>query len=163
MDALSQLSYTPEYGAPERSRTSNLTVRSRTLYPVELQAQNDDGALPTELHSLPAAYTAHSGFFREGGNRTRGLRPLCLPAFHAGLKLGVTGGTRTHNSSLHRRVRLPFRHSYHSTRIWCAWGDSNSRPSPSEGVALVHLSYKRETWGDRWDSNPHHRGHNPVL
>ena len=31
---------TPFYGAPARSRTQNLLVRSQALYPVELQALN---------------------------------------------------------------------------------------------------------------------------
>jgi hypothetical protein len=29
------------YGAPERSRTPNLLIRSQTLYPIELRALND--------------------------------------------------------------------------------------------------------------------------
>ena len=34
-----KLSYFPLYGAPERSRTPNLLIRSQTLYPIELRAQ----------------------------------------------------------------------------------------------------------------------------
>lgn len=34
-----KLSYFPKYnGAPERSRTHNLLIRSQTLYPIELRA-----------------------------------------------------------------------------------------------------------------------------
>jgi hypothetical protein len=33
-----KLSYFPSYGAPERSRTPNLLIRSQTLYPIELRA-----------------------------------------------------------------------------------------------------------------------------
>ncbi len=33
-----KLSYFPYYGAPERSRTPNLLIRSQTLYPIELRA-----------------------------------------------------------------------------------------------------------------------------
>ena len=30
------------YGAPERSRTPNLLIRSQTLYPIELRAHNNE-------------------------------------------------------------------------------------------------------------------------
>ena len=33
-----KLSYIPKNGAPERSRTPNLLIRSQTLYPIELRA-----------------------------------------------------------------------------------------------------------------------------
>ncbi len=33
-----KLSYSPLYGAPDRSRTHNLLIRSQTLYPIELRA-----------------------------------------------------------------------------------------------------------------------------
>ena len=33
------LNYTRKNGAPERSRTPNLLIRSQTLYPIELRAQ----------------------------------------------------------------------------------------------------------------------------
>ena len=35
---LYQAELLPEYGAPERSRTHNLLIRSQTLYPIELRA-----------------------------------------------------------------------------------------------------------------------------
>ena len=39
---LYQAELLPEiYGAPERSRTPNLLIRSQTLYPIELRALND--------------------------------------------------------------------------------------------------------------------------
>ena len=37
---LYQAELLPEYGAPERSRTHNLLIRSQTLYPIELQAHD---------------------------------------------------------------------------------------------------------------------------
>jgi hypothetical protein len=39
-----KLSYFPIYGAPERSRTPNLLIRSQTLYPIELRAHFVSGA-----------------------------------------------------------------------------------------------------------------------
>ena len=44
-----KLSYFPKYetknlyGAPKRSRTPNLLIRSQTLYPIELWAQDNGG------------------------------------------------------------------------------------------------------------------------
>ena len=37
-----KLNYFPRYGAPSRSRTHNLLIRSQTLYPIELWAQAYD-------------------------------------------------------------------------------------------------------------------------
>ena len=39
-----KLSYFSYYGAPGRSRTHNLLIRSQTLYPIELRAHNISGA-----------------------------------------------------------------------------------------------------------------------
>ena len=38
---LYQAELLPDYGAPERSRTPNLLIRSQTLYPIELRALNN--------------------------------------------------------------------------------------------------------------------------
>ena len=48
---LYQAELLPVYGAPERSRTPNLLIRSQTLYPIELRALNmsHEGLEPSTL------------------------------------------------------------------------------------------------------------------
>jgi hypothetical protein len=42
------------------------------------------------------------------------------------------------------------------TARWRAWGGSNPRPQPSQGCALIQLSYRRlSVWCRGWDLNPH--------
>ena len=42
------------------------------------------------------------------------------------------------------------------TAHWRAWGGSNPRPQPSQGCALIQLSYRRlSVWCRGWDLNPH--------
>ncbi len=45
--------YNIKYGAPERSRTPNLLIRSQTLYPIELRAHKngaEDGIRTRDPH-----------------------------------------------------------------------------------------------------------------
>jgi hypothetical protein len=85
---LYQAELLPEiYGAPERSRTPNLLIRSQTLYPIELRALNkfyNDSYL---LSHVTEDYFAYAKIFgAEDRNRTgtvvtyrRILSPVRLP------------------------------------------------------------------------------------
>ena len=83
-----------KYGAPERSRTHNLLIRSQTLYPIELRAQ----------------YFKKSG--AEDRNRTgtvvtyrRILSPVRLPVPPPRLKqYGAEDGIRTRDPNLGKVV-----------------------------------------------------------
>src|SRR5699024_5484882 len=76
-----KLSYFPNYGAPERSRTPNLLIRSQALYPIELRAHGAEGRnrtgtvvhLPQDFKSCASAISATPAGINgaEDGIRTR--------------------------------------------------------------------------------------------
>ena len=74
------------YGAPERSRTPNLLIRSQTLYPIELRAHNSIIVLYLVIQIKEDYFACAKNLGAEDRNRTgtvvtyrRILSPVRLP------------------------------------------------------------------------------------
>jgi hypothetical protein len=83
-----KLSYFP-YGAPKRSRTPNLLIRSQTLYPIELWAQ-----MNAEGRTRTGTVVTHR----------RILSPVRLPIPPPRHDNGAEDGTRTRDPHLGKVV-----------------------------------------------------------
>ena len=78
-------------GAPDRSRTHNLLIRSQTLYPIELRAQNNNNA---EDRNRTGTVISHR----------RILSPVRLPVPPPRQNNGAEDGIRTRDPHLGKVV-----------------------------------------------------------
>ena len=88
---LYQAELLPVYGAPERSRTPNLLIRSQTLYPIELRAHVISGAEDRNRTGTVVTYR-------------RILSPVRLPVPPPRHLLGAEDGIRTRDPHLGKVV-----------------------------------------------------------
>ena len=110
------------YGAPERSRTPNLLIRSQTLYPIELRAHN----------SIIVLYL---------------VIQIKEDYFACAKNLGAEDRNRTGTVVTYRRILSPVRLPVPPPRqVWSGRRDSNPRPPPWQGGVLP-LNYFREIIG----------------
>jgi hypothetical protein len=119
-----KLSYFPTYGAPERSRTPNLLIRSQTLYPIELRAQIK--------------------FFNSNVWKDILLAQINDNYFAIAKNSGAEDRNRTGTVVTYRRILSPVRLPVPPPRlVWSGRRDSNPRPPPWQGGVLP-LNYFRE-------------------